>query len=139
MKELAITLRCLQLYAHNAHNLVARIVFMQDHEMLGEIYTAAEGDYDSVIERIIGLYGSEQVNLVEIQHMACQKMATLPSVVKENSMYFQAILQLESDICTKVNELVRGQKVTVGTEQMIGDIADRSEVRQYKLKQRIKK
>ena len=139
MKDLAIHLRCLQLYAHNAHNTVARIVFMQDHEFLAEIYSAAEGNYDDVIERIIGLHGSEALDLKEVQIAAVQKLSTYPSQVKENSVFFQVILQMEKHTCELVEQLVRNNMVSVGTEQMIGDIADKSEIRQYKLQQRIKK
>lgn len=139
MKEIAILLRCLQLYSHNAHHLVARSVFFQDHEFLGSLYLVAEEDYDSVIERIIGLFGSDGLDLPNIQLMACQKMASLPSLVKENAAYMQVILQLEKELCVHIEELVRSGQTTVGTEQMLGDVADKSEIRQYKLKQRTQK
>lgn len=139
MKEIVIILRCLQLFAHNAHNTVARVIFFQDHEFLNEVYTAAETDYDSVIERIIGLFGSESINLNEIQVMAVQKLNKLPTQVKENSTLMQIILELEKELCMHIEQIVRQNGITVGTEQMLGDIADKSEVRQYKLNQRIKK
>ena len=41
MLELAVIVRSLQFYAHHAHHICARMVFMQDHEFLAEIYTKA--------------------------------------------------------------------------------------------------
>ena len=67
MKELAILLRCLQLFSHNAHNLVEKSLFFQDHAFLGELYSTYEDAYDGVIERIIGLTDSNAINLVEVQ------------------------------------------------------------------------
>lgn len=138
MKEIAISLRCLQLYAHNAHNLVSRMVFFQDHEFLGEVYSAAESNYDSVIERIIGL-GQEELDLSQLQVLACTKMTKLPMQVSENLTFMQVILQLEKEISGLIEQKVKSGSCSVGTEQLLGDIADKSEVRQYKLKQRIKK
>lgn len=139
MKDLVVHLRCLQLYAHNAHNLVGRVVFFQDHEFLSEIYTTAEADYDSVIERIIGTYGPDAIDLNEIQIAAVQKLNSYPSEMKENSGYLQTILEMEKATCQMVENLIRNSQVSVGTEQLLGNIADKSETRIYKLQQRLRK
>lgn len=137
MKELAILLRSMQLYGHNAHNLVARIVFFSDHEFLGELYKGYEDDYDDVVERIIGLTGS--CDLLDIQLGACEVLKTLPLPLKENGQLLEQILLLEKHLCQKIDLLSNTPGISQGTIQLIGDIANKSEVRQYKLQQRLKK
>mgnify|MGYP001605842147 CR=1 FL=1 len=55
MEEVAKTLRFMQFYAHEAHNLCSGDTFFSDHDHLGGLYSAYEGEYDSVIERMVGL------------------------------------------------------------------------------------
>jgi DNA-binding ferritin-like protein len=63
MKDLAVHLRAMQIYAHTAHNLCARVPFFQDHAFFADTYSALEDDYDSVIERIIGTKGEQATGL----------------------------------------------------------------------------
>lgn len=79
MKELAILLKLMNMYAHNAHNLVERVVFMQDHEHLAGLYEAYDGHYDDVVERIIGLADTSAINLVEVATAACIQLKTIPA------------------------------------------------------------
>lgn len=141
MKELQILLRSLQLYAHQAHNLCARIVFHQDHEMFAEIYTKAESDYDSITERAIGLSGEEAVcSLQELLQGCFSKLSSIQDKsVKENSIYYQVILSLIKEINAKIEPLCKSGSLTQGTIQMLGDIADKNEVLLYKINQRLKK
>ena len=135
MKELAVMLRLLQMYAHQAHQLVGKAVFMSDHEMLADIYTAAEKDYDDVIERIIGTVGEEAIpSLQEIG----QNVAGLSGAEKENSAYFERILQIEKGICSHIEALAKSG-ISQGTLQLVGDICNRLEKEQYKIKRRLKK
>lgn len=139
MYDLLVCLRALQLMSHHFHNLAARVVFFQDHEFFAEVYGAAETGYDAVIERIIGLQGEGQLNLQQLMSNVSKKLEGVPSVgVKENKVFYQYILKEEMYICQKVKELIASGAVTPGTEQMLGDLADKSEIRQFKIKQRIK-
>jgi DNA-binding ferritin-like protein len=136
MKELAVILKTLNIFAHNAHNLVSRVVFNQDHEFLGEIYSEADSNYDDVVERMIGLGLSPNLN--EINMLACQKAVSI-QLGQDNYSKLHACLDLEKASCQIIEQLVRSNQVSVGTEQLIGGIADKSEVRQYKLQQRLTK
>ncbi len=140
MKELAILLRSLNLYAHSAHNLCGRIPFFQDHSFFNEIYTAADSNYDSVVERMIGLYGEDSVpSLVEQLEAVHQIVSQLPEKgVKENAVFFQIILEKQKMVCAKIEELCKSG-LPQGTIQMLGNIADQSEQLQYKISQRLKK
>lgn len=137
MKELAILLKLLNVYSHNAHNLVEKSLFFQDHEYLAELYSAYDDAYDSVIERIIGLTDSSAINLIEINTIAAQTLQSLPSKESENVAYFQKIEQMEQKLRSHIQTL--NPSVSIGTQQLIGGLADDSEKRSYKIKQRCKK
>lgn len=139
MKELLIHLRTLALFAQNAHNLAKGPLFLQDHCFLGEIYTAAQSDYDSVVERIIGTMGAKHIDLKEIMDGVSKQIASLPcGEVKQNSVYFDHIQKLEKKTCSIVERLCMGG-ISEGTRQLIGEIANQSEMRQYKIQQRLAK
>lgn len=137
MLELAIALRALQFYSHHAHHIVARAVFFQDHEVLGEIYAKAESDYDNVIERFIGTKGAEALDEQSVLSAAVQKCGTFPlKGVTENKVVLSACLQQIKDINAKIELLCKVPGVTQGSIQMVGNIADANEVLMYKLQQR---
>lgn len=139
MIQLLIHLRAMQLFAHSAHNLTARIPFFQDHEFFGEVYPQHESDYDGVAERTIGLMGEQSLALAPIIQGVLAKLQAAPSVgVKENSVFFQYQLQMEMELCKLVQATI-AQGATEGTKQMLGDICNLSEMRQYKIKRRLGK
>jgi len=139
MKQLLIQLRTMQLFTHGAHNLCSKVLFFQDHDFFGSVYTVLEGDYDSVLERMIGLHGEESLDYPNLLNAIATKLKPLPSVgVKENSEFFKALLTLEVELCSLIKQTI-AKGTTPGTEQLIGEIANQSEMRQYKIKQRIKK
>ncbi|NDE09887.1 MAG: hypothetical protein EBZ95_04885 [Chitinophagia bacterium] len=137
MKELAILLKLMNVYAHNAHNLVEKSLFFQDHEYLNELYNAYDDAYDSVVERIIGLADSSAINLIEVNTIAAQTLHTLSPKEMENVAYFIKIEQMEQKLREHIQTL--NPSVSVGTQQLIGGLADDSEKRSYKIKARIKK
>ena len=139
MLKCAISLRALQMYSHHVHQLAARVPFFADHEFLGELYEKAEEQYDSIIERIIGLKGEDGLQLELILQGVLQRIIGLPTVgVQSNSIFFQEILKLEMEVCAYIAEEIK-LGVSPGTEQLLGNICDELEVSIYKLKQRLKK
>lgn len=139
MKELVVLLRLMQFYSHNAHNLAARIVFHQDHEFFAELYQAYEDNYDDVVERMIGLMGPQSINLNEIQLLASQQLQVFPLQVKENGMFLEQILKFEKQLCLQIEALCKTIGLSQGSIQLLGDIGNASEKRQYKIKQRLSK
>lgn len=135
MDRVAISLRFMQLFAHNAHNLTSGTTFFQDHEFYGELYPAYEAAYDSVVERIIGS-GDPDLKGGKIDLVAFQRKAVdmLEKIEFSNTRGFSALLDAEKSLCKAVEEEVKGR--SQGIVQLLGDIANASEMRQYKLKQR---
>lgn len=129
----------MQLFSHHAHNLVSRAVFFQDHDFFGEQYPVYEADYDSIIERIVGMQGEGQLSLTPLLQAVSAKLINAPSIgVKENKIFFQYLLQQEQELCKIVEDLCKIPGTSQGVIQTLGTICEKSEVRQYKIKQRIK-
>lgn len=130
LQDLAALLRGLQLYAHNAHNLAKGATFLEDHEFLGELYGAYEGEYDTVVELILGDEG--KIDLIATQEDAVAVMKTLKGEA------FQDLLTGENHIQSVVNDIAKTTK-DQGILQTIGTIAESSKVRKYKIGRKLKK
>lgn len=133
MNELASVLRFMQLYAHGLHNLCKGNTFFQDHLFFGELYPAYEAHYDDVVERMIGT--GEKVDILEITKSACEELGYYK--MDDVQYGIDTILQYEQSICNYIERLC--EQSSEGTSQMLGDIANASEMRQYKMKQRSSK
>jgi hypothetical protein len=134
LNKLAILLRSEQFYAHHAHNNCSGPTFMQDHEFFGDVYPALEGEYDSVVERMIGT--GAQVDTVDLVQKAYDMICKFPKA--GNADFYKYLLKLELSICITIDTAIKECKMPSGVEQLIGGIADNSMVRQYKIKQRLK-
>lgn len=133
--QLAVCYRGLQLAAHNFHNLVARTVFFQDHSFFGDLYSAAEGYYDDIIERIIGLYGDQSINLQNIMMMVSQKIQDAPNASQENKVFYQYCEQMLKYVLSEIEQLAPG--CSQGTMNMLAGQADEIEVLLYKISRRL--
>jgi DNA-binding ferritin-like protein len=137
--DLAIQTRAMQIFYHSCHNLVARSVFFSDHEAFAGFYGAMDSTYDSIIERGIGLYGPEIADITTIMKGVYGKIKGLPCCqAKENKEFFEASLPLENELNQKLNECIKAEGLSEGTKNLLEDIADKCEVRIYKIKQRLK-
>jgi len=136
MRNLLIFLRLKQLFAHNCHNFVSKETFFQDHEFFGSLYAQAEGWYDSVIERMIGL--GLQVDPIDIQVVATNLLKDLNYKTIENKTCYQITLSIQQKILSEIEKLCKSGSISQGTMQLIGGIADLEEVNVYKIKQRLK-
>lgn len=128
--HLAVLLRTLQLMAHNFHNLVTGPCFFSDHAFFGDLYDAYETAYDGCIERLIGT--GPKPNLSVIQQKAVQGLQDSP---EDAESMFGMILESEKAL-QQLCEQFEGQ-ASAGTVNMTAQLADDSEVRCYKLQQRL--
>ena len=133
MIALATQFRAAQFYAHNAHNQASGATFFSDHEFLGELYGTYEEAYDGLIERMIGL--GMEINLPEI---TCEASTEVEKSGDDHTTTecFKYLLEMEKAICKEIEKEM--QISTVGTQNFIAQLADDSEVRQYKIGQRLK-
>jgi DNA-binding ferritin-like protein len=134
MEKVLVLLRTLQLYGQNAHNLAKGKSFFADHDAMADFYSAAAADYDMVVERMIGC--DMEVDLVKVHKNVCGYLEKLPHNV-ENEKALEYIMALEKKLCAEVEKECK-KSVSEGTRQLIGEVANKSESRQYKMKQRLK-
>lgn len=139
MFPLVVLFRSMQIFAHSSHLLCARTVFFEDHAFFGSVYGQAEGYFDSVSERMIGLGQEEQMKIQSIMAAVHQKLSSAPSVgVKENKEYYSYLLSQCEEACKTIESLCKAGSLSEGTKQLIGGIADELEVLKYKISRRIK-
>jgi len=134
--DLAILLKTANLYAHSAHNLTCGPSFFADHKQLAKFYEDYIEAYDSIIERIIGLYGRDNANIIEVTVQAVDKFKVLPLMVPTEDR-FKTLLEIEKEIYSLIAQLEKHPEITCGTNQLITEIANQSEIRQYLIKQRL--
>lgn len=145
MEKVAVLLRFLQFYAHAAHNLCKGTQFLSDHEFLGGLYPTYEAAYDSVVERMIGL--GQKPNLASIHKEASSLFAKSDLTGPSFETAIGVLLKTEKTLISTIEKEVLPNPMThphggkdalsQGSVQLLGDIANASEMRQYKMKQRL--
>lgn len=135
LTQLAALFRFLQLYAHAAHNLAKGEAFFADHSFLGDLYGTYEGVYDSLIERLIGLGANPSI--ADITAAAAQMFAS-SGVPSDQREAFIALDANEDKVQKMVELAFADRSISQGTLNLLAQIADDSEHRCYKFKQRLK-
>lgn len=135
----AAQLRTMHVFYHQAHHMVKGSSFFGDHEALLGFYKQLEDSYDSVVERTIMLTGPEYIDLKVILNRVENTLAMYPPLhqIKDNKEIFIIALDLERELCAMCQAQIE-HGTTEGTKQLLGDICNQSEMRQYKIDQRIR-
>lgn len=133
-KELLILTRALNLIYHHMHNIAKGQSFFSDHAELAGMYDTIDSDYDSLVERRIGLTGSfDRASLSEVLHESCEIVGNMPE--SEMNEMFSFAMSLESEYVRELKNAEAGQ--SSGTVNMLQGLSDESEVRQYKIQRRL--
>jgi DNA-binding ferritin-like protein len=133
MLEVLIFLRFKHLLAHILHNYAQGPAFFADHEFLSEFYAQAESQYDSVIERMIGL--GIVFDPIKIQEAAVNLLRDIKLPAADNGL--ELLKAAENELCAEIDELVKSEKLSQGTIQLLGDIANQAEMNLYKIGRRL--
>lgn len=133
MKTLAVQYRAAQLVAHQLHHTVKGASFLADHEYLGELYAAYETAYDAVVERMIGL--KMPITLSEVGTQAAALASRVTTASPDPERWFATLLGVETSIRKEIDSCM-GENPTNGTQNLLQGLADESEARVYKLRQR---
>lgn len=131
MKNLAVLYRAAQLIVHRFHNITKGPNFFPDHDFLGELYPAYETAYDQIVERMMGMDQKPDLNSITTE--AC-KSATAFTESSPDGM-FRQILKIEKTLQDNLAKEI--PKATQGTANLLAQLADDSEARVYKVKQRL--
>lgn len=136
LEKLAVKFRAMQLIAHAGHNKVSGPTFFEDHEFLGGLYGTYEGVYDSLVERMIGLGKSPDLWKIgdeankDFQEKECGN---------SSQEFLTCLLHCEKETSTLVEAAVKSKEYTQATLNLLIQIGDDSEARQYKIQQRLGK
>jgi len=133
LSSLASLYRLSQLYAHMAHNLTGGETFFQDHSFFGDLYGTYEDAYDGIIERMIGI--GQTPDIVGITKKACEFLADHSSD-KTAEVFYSKLSATEIQIRGLIDNVLKGQ--SQGTTNFLQGLADESEVRSFKISQRLK-
>lgn len=128
--KLLVYLKYMNIYAHISHNILGGETFFQDHEFLAELYAKYEDVYDSLVEKFIGL--DKKLDLIKIHKSAIDALGE----PKDYEEAYSELLECEKAVCDACKEMTKD--ATIGLANMLAQIADESEGRQYKIKQRLK-
>ncbi len=135
--ELLSKLRTLALYYQTAHWSVKTSLFYQDHLLFERLYNTVNEEIDGLAERAVGTEGVESVNLLESLALISKAASSLNYEAGQNSAYFQSALGLEQNLLAFLEMVDKNEKLTVGTKNLFGGIADQHESHVYQLKQRL--
>ncbi len=128
-------LRAGQIILQHAHHKVKGTAFHSDHEFFKESYEAWGDAFDGISERLIGLYGNNSYQPEEILTDTQKLIEAIDLSADPNALY-DIQLVLEQGLCDIVESICRATECTEGTKQLVGDEANKSEIRIYKVKQR---
>jgi len=132
MDLVATQLLSLRLFAHRAHHDTRGPTFFSDHKEFGKFYEAYDSAYDSVVERIIGLGGKP--DLAKLAETAAQMAAVKPNE-HSPAQLFGVLLSSEKRLCKLCTEDMK--KATEGTKNLLAQLCDDSEQRQFLIEKRL--
>lgn len=132
----AIAARTLQLYYHYCHNLVTGPSFTQDHAEFAAYYAQAALDYDVIIEYMIANLGNKALDTQAVNEVLFKRLSTIKVEVMSAEEMFEIALELESEYQQALENLE--DKGSIGLKNALGAIAEFSDVRKYKIQQRLK-
>ena len=139
--SLAATVKAAELWFHAAHHAVAGVSFVGDHALLGDIYTKAGAEFDSLVERAVGLSGIRAVaEPLALLSAAARKLQEWPSPVDVTDTLMAAAMQVNQalvDACDgAAATMEQSGLLTRGTDNMLAQMSDDHEGFAYKLGQR---
>lgn len=135
MDKLATLFRAGQFYAHAAHNFTKGPTFFEDHEFLGELYGTYEDAYDGLVERMIGTGEPFDVRVI-LTNAAAEANKYADPQAFSPAVLFGVLQDFEKKFRAEIDAISDSQ--SIGTQNLLADLADKSEARSYKIGQRLK-
>jgi hypothetical protein len=138
LRLLLVQLRSMHLYFHNCHNLAKGPSFFGDHCAFNDFYSELDKEYDEAAERAVGLY-NEPLDLSILLPAISKNLEMVLGDYKTPEDMHSGGLALEKELI-KICDLIENSPLaTLGLKELVGGIACHSEIRSYKLNQRLKK
>jgi len=127
--------RAMQLYYHYCHNLAYGPSFHEDHSFFGSTYAELESDYDTLVEYFISSFGNSKFKTAKISELVHEQLEEL----NVESMDCKAMYTKAIDLETQYQKYLKNanSKATLGLQNTIQGLATKSDVRLYKMRQKI--
>lgn len=127
--------RAMQLYYHYCHNLAYGTSFHQDHAFFGASYAEMEDDYDALVEYFISIHGNSSFKTSKVSELVHEELEDLDIENMECVEMYQKAIELEKKFqgyLGKINE-----SGSMGLQNAVQGMATKSDVRLYKMRQRV--
>lgn len=135
MLKTVTRLRMMQFYYHYCHVLTHGATFSSDHALFAEFYAQLEAHYDSVTEYLIATHGNKALDTLSINKFIANALSGVKVETMSPEEMFAEGLSLEEELYSDLEKL--DAKGNLGMKNLVGDIAQSSDIRQYKIKQRL--
>lgn len=140
LQNLLAMLRAVQIVHHTAHWQAKGPSFVGDHALYAELYTAIDGEYDALAEKMVAKYGVDCVDATDqlrkmstVVSRAVESDTDLPKRSLNCEVGLQSVLEAVRDHLKKEGEL------SIGMDNFLQGLADKHETAVYKLQQRVAK
>lgn len=133
--KLVVSIRAMQLYYHYCHNLTSGPTFGSDHAMFNDFYSELACQYDQVAEYTVATIGVAKFDTVKISKAISMRLDKLSVEAMSPDKMFKEGLKLEKSLQEDLEEV--DEKGSLGMKNLIGELAQTSDVRTYKIQQRL--
>lgn len=134
--QTVILSRVLHLFYQYCHNLSFGPTFVGDHKMFKDFYEQLVDDYDKITEYTIAHIKQSEFETSKINQAISQKLQQFQVEKMSMTKMCKSSTALELEFYSSLVNL--NNVGDIGLKNMVGDFAERSNVRQYKLRQRLK-
>lgn len=130
LSSVVCDLRYLSMVSQHLHWTVSGATSMQDHQMLGGLYEACDGFFDSVAERVVGLGGLAPTVAEHLKYVyACAKR-------DGDVASMQGVGEMVVRTAQELNQVAACEGLSEGTKNLLAGIADELEKQAYFFQQR---
>lgn len=130
-----IKARAMQLYYHYCHNLVQGTAFHADHSFFESTYKTLDSNYDQLVEYFIALFSNKKFKSAEISELVHEELEGLEVEKMTAEKMYESAIKMEIDFQKYLSAV--NEKGSIGLQNTVQGIATQSDVRLYKIRQRI--
>jgi len=130
LEQCIIMARSLQQHYHNMHHLAKGVSFSGDHKMFGKFYEQLDGHYDRLSE----YYVSETDSIPNVAKGVAEYLDSVDYSSVGYSKLLEVSKRVEEEFMAVLVSL--DEEAGIGLKNLVGEAAEASDVRSYKLKRR---
>ena len=130
LQSLLGLLRAMFISHHTSHLIVSGPAFYAQHGMFNDFYTGVVGDIDGLAEKMVAMYGPGVVDPIHSLKLAGKWLGDWP-----HEKPLEAALQAENELQQAIKDLRATDKLDIGLDNFLCQLADDHQTNIYKLQQ----